>query len=209
MYGPDDAGHFSAVQVYSIHVNRVSLRAVGAGRCACFALREVPRAQSSSSITSMGPLAHNGVAVVNTNQCGEEAPALLKISLDAIVPPVDGHATPPKKSVRTNGLSLSGPTDDENVLKLRDELRINHVNDPRRRKLRVGDPSHPSNVPVLPDLPANAADTQCNGETMHGTQTCPLGWPFRPGMVLVSSSTKPTACMEFEANILVLNHPKR
>lgn len=177
----------------------MSLREVTAGRCACFAVSEVPSASPSAADISHHQEASSPPQV-------QEDSARLKIDLCA----VDSANYSP--ATATCATEVSDPT-------LRAELRICHKTDPRRRRLRVADPEHPSNL-IVQSLSAHrtgrggaygsasSLNSSTSGEASRNGNG-PLGWQFRSGMVLLSTSPPHSACIEFEANILVLNHPTR
>lgn len=170
-------------------MNHVSLRCVSAGRCACFAIREIDEQRSCIGEHLETPRNYEDSAAEST-----AASPNLKIDIDV--------------------LPGSGSEDCTSVMRIRNELRIPHTNDPRRRKLRVDDPEHPSNLIKAPvtvdsDLCAKHDSNESLSSLQSDDTERPLNWPFRHGLVLLSRAMSPIACIEFEANILVLNHPKR
>lgn len=186
----------------SIHVNRVPLRAVSSGRCACFAVKGV----SSLSLASCTDCSNKSLTDASAENSDYPLEiinlAALKSNLNVLE----------NSSFNSNGSKIGS--------KLREELRICHDNDPRRRKLRVDDPEHPSNQIIRPGAALTVKPSTRKKSSPPGTSTggvdyvsdfikdSPLSWTFRPGMVLLSPMSHPVACIEFFANILVLNHPK-
>ena len=180
LYGPGSFGQFEPVIIHSIHVSRVSLRQIAAGRCACFAVRSKPSAKR------------------DTEKELDES-GYLRIDLSILD---QGSECPCRETHDTRD-------HEKGITELREELRISHSKDPRRRRLRVDDPDHPANKVVAPVIVTSPKEYKTRHLCQSLELTNPMSWPFNPGMVLISSSSCPVATFEFDARILVLNHPNR